>query len=495
MRSGRRLRPGYSGRIFTVDRARLVETLSALLLVGGAGFIVVWALLRTRLARFARLAAAGALVAIAAGTALAAWAWHETRPREKVGSPTVEFQAKQDPSSNRRLKRLVRMEPWPTYGYDAQRTHVSPYAHRPPFRELWRKTEPGYIEFPPTIAYGRVYYSTFTGRFNALDAASGTVVWSKRVRHCSPVSPTLSNHVVFQAYEHSLPCGRHTPGDRGLVIAWNADTGRRLWTFHAGAIETSPLLVGKLLYVGSWNGLVYALHARTGRVRWTFRADAGITSSLARGGGSVFVASNDGRLYSLNAKTGRVLWRAQSFARFGQREYFYATPAVAYGRVFIGNADGIVYAYGAGSGHLLWARRAGTYVYTAAAVWHKTVYVGTWDGYFVALDAATGRIRWRHDAAGGITGAPTVMDGLVYYSTFGTFTNSHERRVEDGQNRTFALDARTGKAVWQFPDGYYSPIVADPARVYLAGVSTVYALGARAPRGRKATPNDATATR
>jgi outer membrane protein assembly factor BamB len=85
----------------------------------------------------------------------------------------------------------------------------------------------------------------------------------------------------------------------------------------------------------------------------------------------------------------------------------------------------------------------------------------------------------RHDATGGISGAPTVMAGLVYYSTFGKFTNSHQRRVEDGPFRTYALDARTGKPVWQFPDGQYSPVVADADRVYLSGSEAVYGLVSR----------------
>ena len=152
-------------------------------------------------------------------------------------------------------------------------------------------------------------------------------------------------------------------------------------------------------------------------------------------------------------------------------------PTVAYGRVFLGNADGYVYSFGAKSGKLIWAQHAGTYVYTAAAVWRRTVYVGTWDGYVVAFDAATGKTRWRHDSPGGVSGAPTVMDGLLYYSTLGLFKQgAHQRRVEPGANETFALDARTGKRVWRFPDGAYSPIVADRDRVYLVGKTRVYGL-------------------
>jgi outer membrane protein assembly factor BamB len=187
-------------------------------------------------------------------------------------------------------------------------------------------------------------------------------------------------------------------------------------------------------------------------------------------------------VFALDALTGKLRWQAASFSRFGRREYFYATPTVAYGRVYIGNADGTLYAFGAKSGRLLWARSAGTYIYTAAAAWHQMIYVGTWDGYFSAFDAGTGDLRWRHDATGGISGAPTVMAGLVYYSTFGKFTNSHQRRVEDGPYRTYALDARTGTPVWQFPDGQYSPVVADQDRVYLAGSEAVYGLVSRKTR-------------
>ncbi|MEP6910361.1 MAG: PQQ-binding-like beta-propeller repeat protein [Actinomycetota bacterium] len=459
---------------------RAVKSAAVVLAVAGSVSIVLWALLRHRVRRLGPMLLACSLLALAAGVGLGAWAWHETRSRDVRGSPTIEFsprlRAEQD---SREAPAFSRIGPWPTYGRDVQRTHVSPFRHRPPFRQIWRVNVPDAIEFPPTVAYGRLYFSTFKGHFYALDAASGALLWSKRVGHCSPASPMLAHGVVFQAYALPLPCARHTPGARGFVIAWEADTGRELWRHDAAAVETSPLLVGQRLYFGSWDGTFYAVNARTGKADWTFAADRGVTSSPAYSAGTVFVASDGGRLFALDAQTGKLRWQAASFERFGRREYFYATPTVAYGRVYIGNADGTLYAFGAKSGRLLWARHAGTYVYTAAAAWAKTIYVGTWDGYFSAFDAATGELRWRHDSPGGISGAPTVMAGLVYYSTFGKFTNTHQRRVEDGGYRTFALDARTGKPVWQFPDGQYSPVVADADRVYLVGSEAVYGLVSR----------------
>jgi outer membrane protein assembly factor BamB len=69
-----------------------------------------------------------------------------------------------------------------------------------------------------------------------------------------------------------------------------------------------------------------------------------------------------------------------------------------------------------------------------------------------------------------------VMDGLLYYATLGGFGGRHQRRVEPGSNQTFALDARTGQQVWSFPDGAYSPVVADRDRVYVVGRTRVYGL-------------------
>jgi outer membrane protein assembly factor BamB len=57
------------------------------------------------------------------------------------------------------------------------------------------------------------------------------------------------------------------------------------------------------------------------------------------------------------------------------------------------------------------------------------------------------------------------MDGLVYFSTL--------------EGRTFALNAKRGKKVWEFGDGQYSPLVADVDRVYLVGVKRLYALEER----------------
>ena len=54
------------------------------------------------------------------------------------------------------------------------------------------------------------------------------------------------------------------------------------------------------------------------------------------------------------------------------------------------------------------------------------------------------------------------------------------------RQQTYALDALTGKLLWTFPDGKYSPVVADSKRVYLVGYARIYGLveGRRLPSNK-----------
>jgi len=365
--------------------------------------------------------------------------------------------------------------PWPTYGYDPQRTHVSPYPLRPPYRKLWFVRTGYYIEYPPIVAYGRLFLAQQHGRFYAIDAKTGKLAW---VQHfapmCTAASPAVWHGVVYQPYLPP-PCSYGDRSQPGLIVGMAEKTGRIVWRLRGPASESSPLVLGHTMYFGSWDHNLYALNLATHKVRWKFLADGELNSSPAYAGGTIYIGSHEGTIYAVDASTGKERWSAHSFSRFGSREEFYATPAVAYGRVYAGNADGHVYSFGASTGDLIWAQPAGTYVYSAPAVWNKTVYVGSYDGNVYAFDAATGRLRWTYASPGSIHGGPTIMDGLVYYSVCGTCGSHGSRYAKLGPRSTFALDARTGKLVWKYPDGRYSPVVADQQHMYMTGDTWEYA--------------------
>ena len=71
-------------------------------------------------------------------------------------------------------------------------------------------------------------------------------------------------------------------------------------------------------------------------------------------------------------------------------------------------------------------------------------------------------MKWSFAANGPIAGSATVVGGLVYFSTL--------------KRRTYALDVTTGKLVWTYPDGKYSPVVAARGRLFLVGYGQVYGM-------------------
>ena len=413
------------------------------------------------------LAVAGLLLLAAGGAAV--YVWDKREAAEDVrGSSTVEFVETEEPEE----EPVVAPPPgkrgpgvvWATYGYDNERQRVAPFDHRPPFRRIWTFGARNLLEFPPSIGFGRLYFTNNSGVLFAVNAKTGKRAWRFKSGRCVAATPALANGTVFQSFMNKHPCNsKRKPGRlEGEVIAFAAGFGQVRWRTRLGPVESSPLVANGRVYVGDWRGRVYALDERTGRVRWTFAGDGRIKGSLTLSGNRLYVGNYKGYLYALDATTGKQIWRARSQDRFGGRGQFYSTPTAAYGRVYIGSTDGKVYSFGATSGELRWSQGTGDYVYSSPAVWRKKVYAGSYSGRFYAFDAATGDTIWEFDAGGEISGSPTILDGVVYFSTL--------------EERTFALDARNGKVLWTYPDGKYTPVVADRERMYLVGHARVYGM-------------------
>jgi outer membrane protein assembly factor BamB len=134
--------------------------------------------------------------------------------------------------------------------------------------------------------------------------------------------------------------------------------------------------------------------------------------------------------------------------------------------VYIGGTDGKVYSYGASSGKLRWSHSTGGYVYASPAVWNQLVLVGSYSKKFFAFDAPTGAQRWSFTANAPISGSAVVIGNVVYFATLG--------KAKSG--RTYALNAKTGKLLWSFPDGKYTPAVAQKGRLFLIGYARIYGM-------------------
>ena len=412
----------------------------------------------------AALAIVGTLLFIAG--CFAAFVFYKYHQGRDVRGSTTEFIPTETAPPPAKIPQIV----WPTFGYDPERLHVGPDVPvRPPFRKVWTSGGASLLEFPPVIAYNRLFLADGAGRVLAVSTKTGARAWTFNEHRCQAASPAvddMKHGTIFFVFLNHRPCKAKRPGD-GEVMAISAGFGKVRWRHAIGASETSPVVIGNRVYVGDWLGKVYALDKRSGRIVWTARTGGPVKGALAVSGNQVYAGSYDGHLYAFDARNGRQMWRASGDPRLLGGGRFYSTPAAAYGRVYIGSTDGKVYSFGAMSGKRRWSHSTGGYVYGSPAVWHQLVLIGSYDHTFYALDAATGDTRWTFKANGPISGSATVIDGVVYFASLSK------------KGRTYALNARTGRLLWSFPDGRYTPVVADKTHLYLVGYATLYAFAPR----------------
>jgi outer membrane protein assembly factor BamB len=134
----------------------------------------------------------------------------------------------------------------------------------------------------------------------------------------------------------------------------------------------------------------------------------------------------------------------------------FASAASDGARVFIGSSAKTLWALSTRDGSILWNRPLGGAVSGRPLYAGETgmVYVGADDGALYAFDAATGEQRWIYRAHGPIASQPVYANESLF--------------VTSGENRVYALDARSGKWMWQYdreaPEsftirGYPSPLV------------------------------------
>lgn len=359
---------------------------------------------------------------------------------------------------------------WPLFGLNPARTRFLPaQGIKPPFRKLWRYTEHPLLEFPPIYVGGRLYAVNNSGTAFALDADSGKVLWERRIGRLNASSPAYSRHRLYIV--NLVP---------GHIVKLDAKTGKIIWKkLLPGRAESSPVVVGRTVYFGCENGDLYALSTISGNVRWATALGGPIKSAPAYYHGILYVGDYGGDMNAVNAETGKIRWQTGSLGQgFGTSGEFYSTPAVAFGRVYAGNNDDRVYSFDISDGTLAWTYSTGGYAYsgpTVANTRHSppTVYIGSFDGNLYALDAKDGSVRWSRSAGGQVVGSLSAIGNIVYVAEFTNKTTS-------------GFMMRSGRRVFHYAKGTYTPVISDGRRIYLTGYSSITALEPFKPKPKRA---------
>jgi len=394
---------------------------------------------------------AGGVLAIAAAGFLA---YQVLKRPPDVHNAAVAFKPQKPP------KPKAKTVNWPVFGLNPARTRFLPAKGlRPPFRKLWRYKDGPLLEFPPIYVAGKLYFVDNNGNAVALDADNGRELWRRSVGRLNASSPAYHRRRLYIV--------NLTPGH---IVKLDAKTGKTIWKRSLpGRVESSPVVIDRTVYFGCEDGNLYALSTISGNVRWATSLGGPIKSAPAYYGGTLYVGDYGGSMNAVDAKTGRLRWQSSSLGSgFGTSGAFYSTPAVAFGRVYAGNNDSRVYSFSRKDGTLAWSYSTGGYAYSGPAVANTrhsppTVYIGSFDGNVYALDAKDGSLRWSRSAGGQVIGSLSAIGDIVYAAEF-THTS------------TSGYMMRSGRRVFRYRRGTYSPVISDGHRIYLTGYSSITAL-------------------
>jgi outer membrane protein assembly factor BamB len=317
------------------------------------------------------------------------------------------------------------------------------------------------------------------------------------------------------------------PGPKDADIIWVYDMMDELGVFPHNASNSSPLIVGDLVYVCTSNGQDWthvnipsplspsfiALNKRTGE--FAGEDDAGIgpriyhgqwsspSHGVVNGRDQVFFGGGDGWLYAFDAKPAsgddtsllKTIWKFDCNppeykvdkdgrpikypAAEGPSE-INATPVFWKNRVYVPIGQDPEHGEGVGRLVCVDATKTGD-VTGSGLIWdykgiHRSIstvsidpesgllFVGDFSGFVHCLDAETGKLHWTHDMKAHMWGSTLVADGKVYVGD------------EDGDFVVLAA-AREKKVLSETnlnSPVYSTPIVANGV-IYVASNSHLYA--------------------
>ena len=201
--------------------------------------------------------------------------------------------------------------------------------------KIWYNTVPGSIDATPAVVGDAVYTTSSSGYLYAVNKSNGSQLWSLDVLGLS--SGTLSTiycNIVIDgvaylgsdsgifavdlssqrvkwsssSYVASNPVlvahGKVFFGTRtGQVVALDADTGARVWSYTAnGPVRSIPIWVGGLIVFGDDVGNLYGLDYQNGASVWSENLGQYQIQSLTQSGNTLFVVGNaiSAKLFSIS---------------------------------------------------------------------------------------------------------------------------------------------------------------------------------------------------
>lgn len=248
----------------------------------------------------------------------------------------------------------------------------------------WTYHAKGAIERAPEVAGDSVYLATAADRVFALDATSGK--WRWQYERDTPEGFTIHGYAGPQLNGSDLLVGFSD----GYLVSLAGDSGEVVWARSLAAasdqfvdVDSTPEIVGDIVYASSYSGGLYALNLKDGSVRWRLGIE-GAGSVRVQGARLYFAAPRQG-LHAVDLE-GHVVWR-QGLTEAGD-----LTTPLAVGRylIFSGSRAGL-FIVDRDSGKLLELFNPGSGICAAATLdsTSSRLYVLSNGGALYALDMSS----------------------------------------------------------------------------------------------------------
>ena len=336
----------------------------------------------------------------------------------------------------------------------------------------WRFLTGSSIVVAPSVVHGVAYLTSMGGWIDALNVASGRLLWSFHADNQIMSQALVVGGRVYFGSGNKGFSGTSGARLRGTgpsaVYALNAQTGRLLWSQPVrGEAMPTPAFSQGLVYEPTGGGMFYAFDAVTGRLRW--RLDIGsivsMSSPVIAGTTAVFGGTAGGKppaYYGIDLETHRVAWTDTFPAAWGGPDDL--SPSLVGGDVYVQ----VPY----GSQAQVGTERCSKWPCGGAASWVPSN-AGPIKVAELDLNSATGRQIWQRRLGAGPAsfhggeeaGVATVLDGVAYVGT----------PVRQG---LWAFAAQTGRLLWKsaLPAAVRTAPTVVGNRIYAESAGTVYVL-------------------
>jgi outer membrane protein assembly factor BamB len=175
----------------------------------------------------------------------------------------------------------------------------------------WRAEMGGELSAAPVADNHMVYVASETGKpeagvrratgaLRALGREGGVTQWMRTFEMPLRGALTLANGKLFGA------------SGSGRVYSFDSKTGAVRWFHDYGApFNAQPVVSGSRVYVGSEDGSLLAFDEANGKLLWYYKTKGPVRGPVANGAGHVYFGSDDGYVYAVDAANGRLEWRSR----------------------------------------------------------------------------------------------------------------------------------------------------------------------------------------